>query len=893
MPLESDRNDPRLVLKTLPPKASKATLPRPRLSLASVALSDKSVIAIHASPGYGKTALLVQWRREALASGVAVAWLGLDAQDDVPRLADGLMLAMQAGTRKPLLDHAFRGGATALEPFGRIANWLQQVAEFAGEVLLILDDVQALPLASHAALAWLLHHAPANLRVVLAARKPLPFSVLDLIARGQFASLDADDLRLQLAETTALLQARFGDRADADHCARLHQLTEGWVLGLQLAMVSIDKAPGFKDAVAACLSHKGDIRRFFVDSLLQRLDKPEMDFLVAVSFVDALHPQLCEAITGLTESAIVLNRLCEQTPILSEGVETSWLRIHALAKDVLLELFARLPEAERQRYHSAAAHWLADHGFYEEAARHAHHTGQAEMAIDLAERSLYEIYRTGQSSRITQWLDRFSAQQLEHRPRLRIALGWALAKIERNAEALAIVQPIIEDPLADISDRYEGILIVANAALYRDQLEVAQATLAPWRERFSGFSPLQILVTTIVEAFLAVYQGAPEQARYLLTTPSAQDSMAGRFATGGRDWVVAISYLWQGQVRPAQACLRTAIAEVEPIAGRRSPIACMLSATLGMALWESDELGEIDSLLADRRDVIDMYALPDVIAMSYVLSARMAVQAGSMPAAYELLERLFAMGEYHQLRRFCVISLGEQIRLAALQGRAQSCQVMAERLEAVVLQGQAQGWGMVQDLVGIQVGIAKAYVHMAHQRFGEAAQALAEARPLAEKLRCNKELLRIHLLLALAQKRLGQDAEPMFREILFIIDSLGQKRMLVDTHPDLVDWEQRVRAGHGGLARSTPVAQSTVPSAGQAAPEPRASAKVSPTLLLTPKERDIVGLLANNLSNKEIASALDLSTQTVKWHLKNLFAKLEAGSRKHLLDRARMLGILQ
>jgi LuxR family maltose regulon positive regulatory protein len=49
---------------------------------------------------------------------------------------------------------------------------------------------------------------------------------------------------------------------------------------------------------------------------------------------------------------------------------------------------------------------------------------------------------------------------------------------------------------------------------------------------------------------------------------------------------------------------------------------------------------------------------------------------------------------------------------------------------------------------------------------------------------------------------------------------------------------------------------------------------------------------AANLSNKEIASALDLSVQTVKWHLKNLFGKLNAGSRKHLIDRARILGII-
>ena len=62
--------------------------------------------------------------------------------------------------------------------------------------------------------------------------------------------------------------------------------------------------------------------------------------------------------------------------------------------------------------------------------------------------------------------------------------------------------------------------------------------------------------------------------------------------------------------------------------------------------------------------------------------------------------------------------------------------------------------------------------------------------------------------------------------------------------------------------------------------------------ILTFKEQKILGLLAQNLSNKEIAIALDLSEQTVKWHLKNLFQKLDGANRKHTVARARMLGLI-
>ena len=93
-------------------------------------------------------------------------------------------------------------------------------------------------------------------------------------------------------------------------------------------------------------------------------------------------------------------------------------------------------------------------------------------------------------------------------------------------------------------------------------------------------------------------------------------------------------------------------------------------------------------------------------------------------------------------------------------------------------------------------------------------------------------------------------------------------------------------------------AQVAAPAAGGArtasatheADEERRRRQGSPTL--TPKERSILLLLARDYSNKEIAKSIAVSDETVKWHLKNLFSKLEAGSRKHAVMRARSLGFI-
>jgi LuxR family maltose regulon positive regulatory protein len=73
---------------------------------------------------------------------------------------------------------------------------------------------------------------------------------------------------------------------------------------------------------------------------------------------------------------------------------------------------------------------------------------------------------------------------------------------------------------------------------------------------------------------------------------------------------------------------------------------------------------------------------------------------------------------------------------------------------------------------------------------------------------------------------------------------------------------------------------------------PAATARAMPSMALTPKEREVLELLARNLSNKEIALAMNIGEETIKWHMKNLFAKLDAGTRKQLVGRARILGLL-
>ncbi|MBC7987814.1 MAG: response regulator transcription factor [Sphingomonadaceae bacterium] len=62
---------------------------------------------------------------------------------------------------------------------------------------------------------------------------------------------------------------------------------------------------------------------------------------------------------------------------------------------------------------------------------------------------------------------------------------------------------------------------------------------------------------------------------------------------------------------------------------------------------------------------------------------------------------------------------------------------------------------------------------------------------------------------------------------------------------------------------------------------------------LSPRECEILELLASGQSNKELARSLGISPNTVKTHVARLYEKLEVGRRVQAIEKARMLALIE
>jgi LuxR family maltose regulon positive regulatory protein len=345
------------------------------------------------------------------------------------------------------------------------------------------------------------------------------------------------------------------------------------------------------------------------------------------------------------------------------------------------------------------------------------------------------------------------------------------------------------------------------------------------------------------------------------------------------------SYLWEGRVDLAAQVLAPTLAAAEAALGSRSPFATMVAALLATAVWEQGRPEDARALMANRIDVLERHGMPEFVLLGYRTLVRVAVAAGAEQRALELLSALDAVGVARGLPRLRIVSLGEQVRLHARRFRAETCRELCAGLDALCEEhGHAHG-PLWQRSVEPLRELARAYLAIAERKWRAAIAPLERADASARQM--NQGRLHIELLglRALALDRCGERVDLLLREAADLALSHGLRRVFVDAHPDL---GELVHARVGSAAQGAAAVAAVLP-----APSPMpAFERALATAVLTPKEREVVELLARKLSNKEIALAMQVGEPTIKWHLRNLFAKLDAGTRKQVVARARILGLL-
>jgi LuxR family maltose regulon positive regulatory protein len=881
---------PHFLLKTAPPRLARGLALRGRLEQRWAEVADRAVILVTAPQGFGKTTLLAQWRRNWLERGAFVAWASLDPQDDRSRFVELLLYALRAATgRESFSTAAAQSGLQQNRELDALTSLLAEVALLATPTVIVLDDAHRMPQDTlREMLSYLLHNAPPNLQFLVGSRRPLELALGDLMAGDKLATLDAGDLRFTLDESAELLRARFGNQIGLDDAARLYELTEGWPLGLQLAASTIERAADVQAVIGQLSARRGDLHKYFLESLLSRLELEESAFLVRISILDTVNAELCDAVSGRGDSARQLERLLRETPFVVEGEDRDWLRLHAMARDFLLGQFDKLPVEERRGCYARAARWFAAHGSYQEAARSAWSAGDEANAVAYAARCLRDIAREGRIGEARDWLRRLPASAMARDVRLQLTAAWIRALGDTPAEVPALIERIRKHPQFDEECRLEAALTESVAAVFLDKPGLIARSLEGWPRQISGPSPLHVVSLANSRAMLALLETKTEEVRQLLlpARESATREPLMRLPLTYCDFMVGLSYLWEGQLGPATAVLQPALDRAEAETGRRSLITAVLAGGLAAVRMLEGDVDRTQALLAGRLDAIERVGAPDSIILAYRALAEIALRRGEETRALEALSALYEIGVARDVPRLVFVSLCEQLRVHAVRDRSTTATELLEQLESMRPAFEQPDYRPFLSYFERSRALAGAYVRLATGDLDAAEAMLEAAYQVPASMRRNPVMLTVRALRAVVAHRRGDPrASQLLAETLSLAELGGMRQYIEGIHPALAEMLKpgSARASPAPLSRSAEAAQR--PAAGKDPSE-------APAGLLTPKEARVLSLLSSGMANKEIARAMDIGEQTVKWHLKNVFFKLNAASRRHAVDRARLLGLL-
>lgn len=340
--------------KLHPPRYGKGQIPRPALVERLLACVEEPLTFVIAGAGYGKSSLLTQLHG---ALGARALWYTCGPEDGEPaQLLRGLIELFQFSDIS-LDDHLAKAAPheSPEDVESRVmALMLNRCMAMREERVLLLDDCQQIPphRAGHRFMEHLLGHLPANLHVIYSSRTAPDFSFLPRARLHQGVhELSVRDLAFTRDEIALLAEGLPGERRDV---ATLEALSEGWGLGLRMLVRSLEEG-----AQLQALHGAGGpaFREYLRAETLMGLEEAQRDLLLRTSFLDILHPSLCDYVLEREGSASLLDGLAHSWGFLS-STEGGVYRLHQLFSSCLEEELRKEREAYRRLLHRAAEYFL-------------------------------------------------------------------------------------------------------------------------------------------------------------------------------------------------------------------------------------------------------------------------------------------------------------------------------------------------------------------------------------------------------------------------------------------------------------------------------------------------------------------------------------------------------
>lgn len=814
---------------------------------------------------------------------------------------------------------------------------INEIAALPHRILLILDDyhlIDAPPI--HDALSFLLENQPPHFQLVIATREDPPLPLSRLRVRGHLTELRAADLRFSSSEAAEFLNQVMGLDLSGENIALLEARTEGWIAGLQLASLAMqghismqgrqDSERFVSDFVATFTGSHRMVLDYLIEEVLEQQPKEIQAFLLKTAVLNRLTGPLCDYLIAdfgsqIREQAIPQSQtILEQLEranlfIVPRDEERRWYRYHHLFADLLRQQLRQKHPDWIPELHRRASEWYSQNSFTDEAIEHALRAEEFEWAAHLIEVYADDLWQQGKHAKLRRWLAKLPAEFISARPHLCIFNAWYLFAGGQQEAAEQILQAA--ENIIDLSQTGvdETSLQQPNQFTDADKLRLKGrvAAVRAFMASFGGDVPAIIQYARQAIAYLPEedltwrgsaaivlgdahgFQGdmpAAYQAR--LAAAQACQAAGDIYFFMIANLKLAITLRAQGQLQQTIEMCRQQMQLANEKGISRAPAVGWCLAVWGEVLAE---LNDLDGALQRVKKGIELVERGVDLAMigwSYLCLVRVLFSRQEIVEIEAIIQKMTQVAREADVPPWITSQMAIwQARLWLEQGKDElASRWAAERGLDTNSENKLLSNTSYFRLIEYPT-IAR--ILLAQGQLAEATKLLQQLFEQAKTGELTARMLEILILQALVWQAEGEmdTAVTTLEQALTLAEPCGFIRTFVDEGSSMARLlyealSQDIAPDYvRQLLAAFPVSEpeQTTPSQ----PDNSEFAWIEP---LSAREVEVLELIAEGLTNKDISDRLYLTLNTVKTHTRNIYSKLGVNSRMQAVARARDLEIL-
>ena len=431
---------------------------------------------VSAPAGFGKSTLVASWLGETRQNA---AWLSLDKQDNsLTRFWSCIIKAIQ--TQQPEIgrnasDIFNSTQIRDIEPI--VINLLNDLIVSQTTILLVIDDYHVIDSKDiHKSFNFFLERLPSNIHVILLTRIDPQLTLGRLRAAGELCEIRVSDLQFSLDEAADFFQAVMNLELTPENIASLEKRTEGWIVGLKLAALSLQRQSDQESFIRDFSGSHRFILDYLTEEVLNVLPEEQHSFLLQTSILDSFCADLCNAVTENSKSAKIIEDLYRDNMfIIPLDARGEWFRYHHLFKNLLEVLLEQFNPNCINELHLKAMHWYENSDHLAEAVKHAFQSGEIQQPKELIIKHYNPMLHRGGVKTVLEWVNRLPDGMAKENIDLALANCWAL---HLSGQTLAIA------PYVDYaSQTFEQMLaqkelIGDQKGFYKSQIFMMRSVLA-------------------------------------------------------------------------------------------------------------------------------------------------------------------------------------------------------------------------------------------------------------------------------------------------------------------------------------------------------------------------------------------------------------------------------